>query len=424
MNKSRAVSFLSFLCIISILCFFLPMTVYAADGETYKIYNSLVISTGAAKNGYSIEVPRTAYKSSSLYVCFQSGSSSWSITGMGVTATQVYNSGTYYVFKFNSDIISKTPTRPDNLTVTFKGSSWLTLYGIYAYPDTTQVQLSSGIGYNRSGSIGQPSSLSYTSISAGTISTSACITLRVAASSLIPCDTLTIPFYITSNAETGVSVTSVTVYHNNQALTDSVATIWSDQDITAPIATTSQVVCTISNPKLSGYYYVQIAFDYKYSGSSEYAVFGLNPCYMTITNLPNTDDYVSWMYRDIHEISEDVNQIGEDVKESKGFLGSIKDKLISIFNELVKGSPAADDLNQSVDDKAQDLQNLNDNLNNYSRPDTDSLNVDINGIISASNINSAGSLLSVVLSNNIFVQVLLLAFIFALAAYVFFGKRG
>ena len=408
---------LIFVLIVFSICFSLPVIAYAADGETYKIYNSLVISTGAAKNGYSIEVPRTAYISSSLYVCFQSGSSAWTITGLGVTATQVYNSGTYYVFKFNSDIISKTPSRPDNLTLTFKGASWLTLYGIYAYPDTTQVQLTSGIGYNRSGAINQPSSLSFTSITSGTINTSACITLRVNASSLIPCDTLTIPFYLTGNAESGVSVSSITVFHNNQALTDSVATVWSDQDITAPIATTTQVVCSISNPKLSGYYYVQIAFDYQHTGSTDYAVFGLNPCYMSITNLPNTDDYVSWMYRDIHEISEDV-------KESKGFLSSIKDKLTSIFNELVKGSAAADDLNQSVDDKTQDLQNLNDSLNNYSRPNPDSLNIDINGVVSASNINSAGSLLSVVLSNNIFVQVLLLAFIFALAAYVFFGKRG
>lgn len=423
MNKSRAVSFLSYLCIISILFFYFPLVHAEEDTVSYKIAGGLVCDTGDATNGYTWELPRTSYQCQSVYIIFQSGSTSFTLTANGHdTGTQVYKNGSFYVYKFGN-IASRSSGSGDTWTLTFKSSSWINIYSVKGYPYVTSYTMNSNWEYRYvNPDTYVINTAGYKAVTLPKVlgpSPGYCLDLRILGSYLQSCDFVTIPFTIQGSEN--YSVSGITVYRNGEKVDSSLITIQLDgvQDTTDTSDLQFQSgTLVIRDPYPSGYYVIRFSprSDGLSSSGPSYTI-GIQSPIISFENIPDNSDYQRWEY-DL-QVSIDAT-----LKEHTGLFATIRDKIVGIWNELVKGSPAADDLNQSVDEKAQDLQNLNDNLNSYSRPNTDSLNIDINGVISASNINSAGSLLSVVLSNNIFVQVLLLAFIFALAAYVFFGKRG
>ena len=423
-HKFRTERFILIIIVLSI-CFSLALSVHAEeDTVSYKIAGGLICDTGDAKFGYTWEIPRTTYQCQSVYVVFQCGTTSstgFTLKANGtVTGTEVYHNGNFYIYQFGN-VASKSSGSGDTWTLTFKSTTWINIYSIKGYPYVTSYTLNSNWEYRVASMDSYIINTSgYTSVTLPkvlSVSPGYCLDLRILGSYLQSCDFVTIPFsvYGTEN----YSVSAITVYRNGEKVDSSLITIQLDgvQDTSDSAEKQYQSgTLVIRDPYPSGYYVIRFSPRSDAIGNGTAYTIGIQSPIISFENIPDSADYQRWEY-DLQA------SIDSTLKEHTGIFTRIRDKLVDIWNELVKGSPEAEELNQSVNEKTQELENLNENLNSYNRPDTDSLSIDINDVVSSSNISTAGSLLSIVLSNNIFVQVLLLAFIFALAAYVFFGKR-
>lgn len=396
--------FLSLLVVFS--TFFI--SAYAVEGESYKVYNSFNLGSGQGSSGYSIEVPRTAYKAANAYICMQSNTD-WTITAMDETASLVYQNGKYRVYRFN-DVLSKTPARYDNCTITFTGTGWMTCYGVFAYPDTSSFKLSLNLGYTREFSL-VPSNGSYTSYSSNTdvnIDHNTQIIFKLSGFTS-PLDQVTTNFRYSAGSNERVP-TTITVFENDIALSDVIVSETIDPD-----GFYQMYSVTLNNPIPGRSYYIRITFGVTGGSASPSGHIHMGDVYGMIRNLPGTDDYISWLYRDVKEMRDTLDDIASVTKENRTWLQKI-------FDTLNPNKDSSNQFNSDINNKSNQLGDLSNSLNSYDKPAVNDINLNMPDL-GTDGVSGFNTILSSVFSNNLTGTVLTMAFVLAIAAYVLFGKR-
>lgn len=410
MNRRKSICkrvltvFLSLSVIIS--TFFISVS--AAEGESYKVYNSFNLSSGQGSSGYSIEVPRTAYKAANAYVCLQSNTD-WTITALDETASLVYQNGKYRVYRFN-DVLSKTPSRYANCTFTFTCTGWMTCYGVFAYPDTTSFKLSLNLGYSTQFYLA-PNTASYSSYSANTdvnIGDENQIIFKLSGFTS-PLDQVTTSFRYTSGNNQRVP-TTIAVFENDTALSDSIVSETIDTDGYYQMYTV-----TLNNPIPGRSYYIRITFGVTGGSTTASGHIRMGDVYGQIRNMPTTDDYISWLYRDVKEMRDALDDIASATKENRTWLQKI-------FDSLNPAKDSSNQFNSDINNKSNQLGDLSNSLNSYDKPAVDDINLNMPNL-GNEGVSGFNTILSTVFSNNLTGTVLTMAFVLAIAAYVLFGKR-
>lgn len=384
------------------------ISAFAAEDESYKVYNSFNIGSGQGTSGYSIEVPRTAYKAAHAFVCMQTNTD-WTITAMDETASLIYQNGKYRVYRFN-DVLSKTPARYDNCTITFKGTGWMTCYGVFAYPDTSSFQLSLNLGYSDSFYLA-PNTASYTSYSANTdvnIGTDNQIIFKLSGFTS-PLDQVTTSFRYTSGNNQRVP-TTIAVFENDVALSDTIVSEVIDTD-----GYYQMYSVTLNNPIPGRSYYIRITFGVTGGSTTASGHIRMGDVYGQIRNMPTTDDYISWLYRDVKEMRDALDDIASATKDNRTWLQKI-------FDALNPPKESSNKFNTDINNKSDQLGALSGSLNSYDKPAVDDINLNMPDL-GNDGVSGFNTILSTVFSNNLTGTVLTMAFVLAIAAYVLFGKR-
>lgn len=410
MNRQKSICKRVFAVFVSLSVVFSTffISVSASEGESYKVYNSFNLGTGQGSNGYSIEVPRTAYKAAHAYVCVQTNTD-WTITAMDETASLVYQNGKYRVYRFN-DVLSKTPARYDNCTITFKGTGWMTCYGVFAYPDTNSFQLSLNLGYSTQFYLA-PNTASYTSYSANTdvnIGTDNQIIFKLNGFTS-PLDQVTTSFRYTSGNNQRVP-TTIAVFENDVALSDAIVSETIDTD-----GYYQMYSVTLNNPIPGRSYYIRITFGVTGGSTTASGHIRMGDVYGQIRNMPTTDDYISWLYRDVKEMRDALDDIASVIKENRTWLQKI-------FDSLNPNKDSSNQFNSDISNKSNQLGNLSNSLNSYDKPAVNDINLNMPDL-GNEGVSGFNTILSTVFSNNLTGTVLTMAFVLAIAAYVLFGKR-
>lgn len=380
----------------------------ASEGESYKVYNSFNLSTGQGSSGYSIEVHRTAYKAANAYICLQSNTD-WTITALDETASLVYQNGKYRVYRFG-DVLSKTPSRYDNCTFTFTGTGWMTCYGVFAYPDTSSFRLSLNLGYSTDFCLA-PNTGTYNSYSANTdvdIGTDNQITFKLSGFTS-PLDQVTTSYRYSSGSNQRVP-TTITVFENDTALSDVIVSETIDTD-----GFYQMYSVTLNNPIPGRSYYVRITFGVTGGSTNPSGHIFMGDVYGQIRNMPTTDDYISWLYRDVKEMRDALDDIASVTKENRTWLQKI-------FDSLNPAKDSSNQFNTDINNKSNQLGDLSNSLNSYDKPAVNDINLNMPDL-GNEGVSGFNTILSSIFSNNLTGTVLTMAFILAIAAYVLFGKR-
>lgn len=95
----------------------------------------------------------------------------------------------------------------------------------------------------------------------------------------------------------------------------------------------------------------------------------------------------------------------------------------AIISALTGDSSAADQMQQEVNQKADELEELSGVMNSVSKPSTESVNVSVDSYIDQNVLTVSMAGLSSVMSMPIFSEIFIMAIILATAGYVLFGKR-
>lgn len=405
---------------IAVLLAALSLPVFAADNTSYKISGGLSASSGASVNGTTWTLPRTSYKCTYTYVIFQTGSSDFKLVANGdKKGTQVYNSGQFYVYRFG-DVAGKSSTTGDTWTLTFRSTSWITIYSVKGYPDVTSYSVTTGFTYravdpdtyvnNTAGykSTTLPAVLSYKA--------SYCLDLRILGSSLNGCDYVTIPFSI-SGTDTA-SIYDVSVYRNGAIVDSDLVSLqldgWTDTGDDATYQTQYGTL-VINDPVVSGFYVIRFRprYDAVTSDSNQIAIHNV---ICSWANVPDTDDYTRWQ-------SDLQASIDATLKQHTGLLGSIKDGISRIVNYLGLGADT-DDYQDQVADQNKELDNLSNSLNQVTRPDIDDVNPDDTVLDKIEDVQTLGQIMAAPLNNSVIGGIIVLSLALALIGFVFYGKRG
>lgn len=95
----------------------------------------------------------------------------------------------------------------------------------------------------------------------------------------------------------------------------------------------------------------------------------------------------------------------------------------SIVNVLNVGGNSGSDFNDSVSTQATEMDNLNDQLQEVTKPPLEDIESSVSDYVSESDINSSTAPLLEIFNSNIFLPVIMMSLILALGAYVLYGKR-
>lgn len=126
------------------------------------------------------------------------------------------------------------------------------------------------------------------------------------------------------------------------------------------------------------------------------------------------------------------------VNSISGFFSNLNIHLSNFFNTLFTRLSDIRDLiyqivtgkdnnsgqfNQDLDDKQQQIDDMNQVIDSVTKPSIDDINIDVSGYISSSDIDSYSSIFESIFSNNIIFSTLMIALTFTLVSFVVFGKR-
>lgn len=306
--------------------------------------------------------------------------------------------------------VSKTPARYDNCTITFKGTGWMTCYGVFAYPDTSSFQLSLNLGYSTQFYLA-PNTASYSSYSANTdvnIGDENQIIFKLSGFTS-PLDQVTTSFRYTSGNNQRVP-TTIAVFENDTALSDAIVSETIDTDGYYQMYTV-----TLNNPIPGRSYYIRITFGVTGGSTTASGHIRMGDVYGQIRNMPTTDDYISWLYRDVKEMRDALDDIASATKENRTWLQKI-------FDSLNPAKDSSNQFNSDINNKSNQLGDLSNSLNSYDKPAVDDINLNMPNL-GNEGVSGFNTILSTVFSNNLTGTVLTMAFVLAIAAYVLFGKR-
>lgn len=114
-------------------------------------------------------------------------------------------------------------------------------------------------------------------------------------------------------------------------------------------------------------------------------------------------------------------------------INSFKSKVTSLFDQWFtdlfeilnpEGSEKpAEDMADKVQDQTGDLEDINNDMNDVSKPSADSIDMDLDSFVSGANLTLSTSGLSTILGNEVILQFLLMTITFAIVGYILFGKR-
>lgn len=90
---------------------------------------------------------------------------------------------------------------------------------------------------------------------------------------------------------------------------------------------------------------------------------------------------------------------------------------------LVSDSSGADDFADDMESQATQVGDLVDGLTEVTKPDVEDIDLDLSGIVDDDTISSSTSALSVLLSNDLFLNMGFISLTISLIGYVFYGKR-
>lgn len=111
-----------------------------------------------------------------------------------------------------------------------------------------------------------------------------------------------------------------------------------------------------------------------------------------------------------------LKTIGAQV--SSGF-ALLADKL----DNLIGNSSTADDFQNTMESQGKELDDLAGELDSVQKPDVDDIEVDLDGLVSIEDVNRNTSVLSSIMSNQIFLPMIMISLTLAFCAYALYGKR-
>ena len=172
---------------------------------------------------------------------------------------------------------------------------------------------------------------------------------------------------------------------------------------------------TLNNPIPGRSYYIRITFGVTGGSTSPSGHIFMGDVYGQIRNMPTTDDYISWLYRDVKEMRDALDDIASVTKENRTWLQKI-------FDSLNPNKDSSNQFNSDINNKSNQLGDLSNSLNSYDKPAVNDINLNMPDL-GNEGVSGFNTILSTVFSNNLTGTVLTMAFILAIAAYVLFGKR-
>lgn len=112
---------------------------------------------------------------------------------------------------------------------------------------------------------------------------------------------------------------------------------------------------------------------------------------------------------------------GQLYKWISNFSASVSQGFDRVVNAILGDTPESDEMGEEAGQQGENLDNLNQQLNDYEKPDVGSMNTDIQ--IDPVGLGFISGGLGGIYQSSIFGQILTMIGILGLAGYVFFGKR-
>lgn len=176
-------------------------------------------------------------------------------------------------------------------------------------------------------------------------------------------------------------------------------------------------------------YQIPVTTRFASSGSGYTYVF----CWINSADLLTQDDQVTvWFHTKQAAVSHEVIVSGYwykglnfSEKSISSWLFKIWEKIDSGFKSILAAlNPShSDESKEQLDKKTDELNKANDALNSATKPNVDDINVDIDSMVSQSDISDFSAILAVPLGSSNILPLFIVSMTFCLVAYVFYGKR-
>ena len=106
-----------------------------------------------------------------------------------------------------------------------------------------------------------------------------------------------------------------------------------------------------------------------------------------------------------------------------GSLNTIGNRLVNIYNSIVKPDSDINDMGNAVETQGQELDSMLQEMNSVTRPPLDDVDGDFSEIVSTDDLVLASQGLGSLLNNDIILSIFTMSLLLCLASYVFFGKK-